>query len=395
MEQKQHIEQLQLDFSNNSDTDNGYIELFPGNWLYNAGVIGFIYVLEKCGIENIDELLIIDGSFAGNIQVCLNRKVEHKNTKIPKLIWKWLELSRRELKKDVEKIEDPVHEIWGTLFNVYYRGFFNANTKDLYQKSKSSDSLLNQLLGFFSGFNKYDENALTCSFCNRKNISNYKNTFSNEHFSGLGGSGGDRGMPNSFWNNDKNLGTHICDTCSFILLQKHFAFANVSGNTKVFINAPSFKLMYQLNRIVNEVYINNLNNRALLATSIIELASNTNLLFSQWTSMNIEIIEVKDKVRFFSLPYSTIKLISNRKIAELLSNIGEFSVLNAILEKNYNKISDIGYKLLKVGTKDITNKSDNDLVNSLLYQKRNKENILLTANKLFNLYALIQDRIKK
>lgn len=36
------------------------IKIYPANWLYNAGVIGFLKVLEKSG-ERVEELLKDDG----------------------------------------------------------------------------------------------------------------------------------------------------------------------------------------------------------------------------------------------------------------------------------------------------------------------------------------------
>jgi len=57
--------------------------LYSSNWLYNAGVIGFLKVLESCG-ENVENFLKDDGSV--KIDLSLFDKIKIGGTEIPKFI---------------------------------------------------------------------------------------------------------------------------------------------------------------------------------------------------------------------------------------------------------------------------------------------------------------------
>ncbi len=384
-------------------TDEKYIELYPSHWLYNAGVVGFLNVLDAASLS-VENLLRDDGTVRGDISVMFKEKIKHNDFEIPKVLWYWFIESGYKLKKDFNENGDVIKDIWGTLFNVVYRGFFNANPTNLYTHSKTSPALIETLLIFINSFAEYSVQNETCSFCLKCGTFNYKNNFSSEHFKELGGSDGVKGMPNSFWNNKKEDGTKICDTCSFILLNRHLAYSKLNDYRDIFINAPSFKLMYYLNKFLNSSIsgsnkAEHRNKRALLAMSVIEYASKTNSLLGQWAGMNIEIISQKGKdIEFFSLPYETVQLISNKQIAGLLSNIGEFKILNIVLDGRFKQLVDLGYQLLRIAIKQNINSGDWKYVNYILFLPSNRNSsfaIKQTANKILKLYALIETRMNK
>lgn len=387
-----------------------YIELYPGHWLYNAGVVGFLSVLKRSNV-NVENLLLKDGTIKGDITNVFSDKRNHKGFEVPEIIWQWFIASGINLKKDFDGNEDdPIKDIWGTLFNVVYRGFFNANSNLLYAPSKNSPAVIDTFLNFVTPLFEYEDGNPTCSFCMKKGKQTYKNRFSSEHYRELGGSDGSSGMPNSFWNNQKSTGgTELCDTCSFLLLNKHLAFTPLNDWTKIFINAPSFKLMYELNKLINSSFewSRDKNNRSLLAMSVIEYCAKSNATLGLWSGMNIEIIAVTKKIKengqfedvieYYSLPYSVIQLISNKRIATLLSDIGEFKILNKILDEKYKDLVELAYRILKISMKEDYNKGDQKFINDYLFLSRNKYSKTaqrLVANKILKLYALIEEQLK-
>ncbi len=138
-----------------------------------------------------------------------------------------------------------IREVWGTLFNVYYRGFFNANSKQLFTGTKKDPTPL------LEKFDRFVTRALvgtstpgdiSCSFCQEKDVTfEYKNKFSSEHSRFLGASSSERGMPNAFWHTDIKKGMHICDRCSFTLLCSHLAFITLTDKTKSFLTPLLFR----------------------------------------------------------------------------------------------------------------------------------------------------------
>jgi len=387
-----------------------HIELYPGNWLYNAGCIGFLSVLERCNVH-VADLLLKDGTIKGDIANAFRENQTHKGFEVPEIIWQWFISSGVNLKNDFdENGDDPIKDIWGTLFNVVYRGFFNANSNLLYAPSKTSPAVFESFLKFVAPLFEYEDSNPTCTFCMKQGNQTYKNRFSSEHYRELGGSDGSSGMPNSFWNNQKSTGgTELCDTCSFLLLNKHLAFTSLNDWTKVFINAPSFKLMYELNKLINSSFewSRDKNNRSLLAMSVIEYCAKSNATLGLWSGMNIEVIAVTKKIKengqfedvieYYSLPYSVIHLISNKRIATLLSDIGEFKILNQILDEKYKDLVELAYRILKISMKEVYNKGDQKFINDYLFLSRNKYSKTaqrLVANKILKLYALIEEQLK-
>ena len=208
-------------------------------------------------------------------------------------------------------------------------------------------------------------------------------------------------MPNAFWNNNKNTnGLNICDTCSFLILHQHLAFTNLSDNTKIFINAPSFELMYELNKLIKELSKTDYKStKELLAMSVIEYSLKINAILGNWLLMNIEIVAIdkKNNIEFINIPYNVLRIISNKKIAALLSDIGEFKILNIVLNEKYSELVEIAYRIMRIALKSKRNESDNKFLQDTIFLDKNKGsnyNLLWFSNKILNLYALIKETIK-
>ncbi|HNW20560.1 MAG TPA: hypothetical protein PKK38_01575, partial [Bacteroidales bacterium] len=186
----------------------------------------------------------------------------------------------------------------------------------------------------------------------------------------------------------------------FLILHQHLAFTNLSDNTKIFINAPSFELMYELNKLIKELSKTDYKStKELLAMSVIEYSLKINTILGNWLLMNIEIVAIdkKNNIEFINIPYNVLRIISNKKIAALLSDIGEFKILNIVLNEKYSELVEIAYRIMRIALKSKRNESDNKFLQDTIFLDKNKGsnyNLLWFSNKILNLYALIKETIK-
>ncbi len=114
--------------------------------------------------------------------------------------------------------------------------------------------------------------------------------------------------------------------------------------------------------------------------------------------MNIEVVSRHSgKIEFFSLPYEVIQLLVDRNIASLLSQIGEFTVLNLILNQDFSRLLEFGYSLLRIGLKPQGDrgKSERDFVHHHLRLENNRKNPARVAEQIFKLYAFIEEKQKR
>jgi len=362
------------------------IILYPSNWLYNAGVVGFLSCLDRYDYlqdypDNEKKYSLKDNCVLVNNQVFSKIQVAQN----------YFEYGR-------------VINLKGK--NQYYPNFID---------SRGNQKLVFEEFVRALSDNYNSEECYLCNnpvYVNRENIQPQQNInqpqenidqFFNKienlnmvHNSLLGPS--DK-FPNAYWNlNDK---FKICHLCAFIIIHHHLAFTNLSDGSKIFINAPSFEIMYQMNKLVKELFgkekLSEKQKREILAMSVIEYSRRLNVSLGMWNQMNLEIIiKSRDGIDSYSLPYHIVNLISDRKIASLLSEIGEFSVLNIVLNGEEKRVIEIGNKLIKIGLKPYQdrNKSDNAVVNSFLRREKNKNNIINTAQKILELYVNISERRK-
>ncbi len=350
------------------------IILTPANWLYNSGVVGFLSCLDRDDyLENFN-----NGdkyNFNGNGTIKINDLVFEK------------------IKVDENYFENgKVINLKGK--NAFYPNFID---KDGNQKSVFKDDFVKKIK---------DANKGECSICSNGRyvtLSNQLNEDQKKFFNKIENLnmvhnkmlGPSDKFPNAYWNlNDK---FKICHLCTFILIHHHLAFTKLADGSQIFINSPSFKVMYELNRLVKELFgkeeISSKQKREILAMSVIEYARRIQTTLAQWVGMNIEIvIKSSDGIDFYSLPYETVQLISDRKIASLLSDIGEFSILNTVLDGRFDELVEIAEKIIKIKIKSERNKVDNQLVNSLLKRDKNKNSLGIVSQKILDLYANIMER---
>jgi CRISPR-associated protein Cst1 len=363
---------------------NNVITLYPSNWLFNAGVVG-LKILDE--LENINQITFIDGiaeipsNYFDNILVdqrffgsekTLNAAIVGKS----KLYPNYINSSRRQDKENLV---------------LYLKSF--KRMKPIKEKC----NICNNNLGLTSDRKKVlnrvwnkTENDFDVFFSGIRE-------FSNKYNGELGGASSL--FPNGFWNLEHS--TYVCPLCSVILIHQHLSTIKLHDYSEIFINAPSFKVMYELNKLVKETFgsgnkLEARTKRDILATSVIEYTNKIQTSLGIWTGMNIEIVTKKnDVIEFYSLPYNVIKLITDRKIASLLSDLGEYSIYNKILDENYGGLIDISQKLLKLSTKEQLSTNENNLRNGLLNNWRNQTHLNSTANKILKLYSLIEDKLRR
>jgi CRISPR-associated protein Cst1 len=351
------------------------ITLYPSNWIYNAGVIGFMKSLDI--IEQKD----LNNCFSNTGEI---------NIKLP--LFSNLNILERYFS------ENKISSLVGN--NRLYKNYLQASQKktfSLFVKKLDQLKRIGNCDICKNGYNLEsndikelnDFDPAKAKFINRiKNFSMVQN-------SELGPSEGE--FPNGFWNMKQSI--QICHLCNFMLIHHDLVMSRLSDNTEIFINAPSFKVMYKLNKLVKETYASNdkeeaRGKREILATTVIEYSRKIKSTLGIWTGMNLEIvIKSRNGIDFFSLPFDIIKIISDRNISAILSDLGEFKILNKILDRRFSDLIEIGYKLLRESSKDFDKRNDK-LVKSILYRWENQRNLTHSANKILKLYSLIEEKQK-
>jgi hypothetical protein len=465
------------------ENQDKYIEFVPGNWLYNAGVVGFLTILSTQE-DNITDILK-KGITKTIIEKLFNKKVNVQftsmiNEKIPYWHWEYLKLTYKKYYGNIDNIVNTVFYAASTTTNSKYKSQLKKKLleKDKNKGYKKHNFIINnQEVDFSDAYKEVDriwtetfkkkptlaiEDAINLTLAYLKNFENaiiflraiaflfstgcfYQNYYNPgwydnadkfiEYFKitkifktknidkrilvekcdlcGLTNLETKKidlmmfanlfpnygNFPNSFWNMNPAQTQNICSLCEFFLLHRHLGFTKTMDNTEIFINAPSFEVIYNLNQILKDTFSSDsLDKKDLLAITIIEAVIKRNLLIGKWAGMNIEIVSQKNGIiDFFSLPYSVVELLGNRKIALLLKEIGEFSILNLVLDEKFKELIEIAYRILKISMKEDENKGDEKYLNDILYLTKNKYNSSaqrLVANKIMKLYALIEEQLK-
>jgi len=353
------------------------IELYPGHWLYNAGVIGFLQSLENIEAKNVCKYLTNDGRVIIPIEILNDLKSNERYFSDNKIT----SIYRNGFFRNYLNTDEDVKG-----FPVYIKSLINISKGSNVCGICSSDYVLPD-----KEISKLREIGLD-KFLDR--ISNFNIVFSKEIAPSI------NEFPNAFWNMNNSL--KICPVCSFLLIHHQIPFTILADNSLLFINAPSFRLMYELNIFLEKLANKeNASYKNLLAMSVIEFSIKTTVMMNLWGSMDIEMVSVKRTkesvaIEFINLPYETIRILSNKRIAELLSSIGEFKILNMVIDGRWKDLIELGYRILKIAIKPSVGTEDRDFIYKTFYRNENHEfwNLKVLANKIFKLYALIEERTK-
>jgi len=401
------------------------ITLYPSNWLYNAGVVGLFSVREKAG-ELVQRELLDDGTAQVPNDyfkpILINKKeISKAIVNLVNVLVSQEELTEWLNKTNKEKYRS-VYEGLGEFGYKFIRAgnkLFASNTpyQNLVQLEEWQNyeypELVKEIPNLIS-FNVGNPcNLCACYPVFIRDLGNKLQErlcrLQSTHLRDLGSSLGE--FPNGFWGLNESIG--ICYLCSFLIIHHHLAFTRLSDGSEIFINAPSFQVMYYLNKFVREVFgalssEEARNKRNILAMSVIEYATKIHVTLGVWTGMNIEVVhkqtfynpnttntkKTETKIEFFSLPYKVIQILSDRRIAGLLSQIGEFSILNCVLDQDFSRLMEMGYRLLRIGLKTYgeRGKSENQFINQTLRLEKNRRDPARVADQIFQLCALIEEK---
>lgn len=390
--------------------------LYPSNWVFNAGVIGLLLTREKTG-EKIEDDLLPNGAckiscdYFSPVKV-LTRPISKAVINLVNALVsdedleKWLDNkeNRSKYKKFHTELGDFGYKFVraGNILFSSERPYQNLVQFPEWQSYEYAELVENipSLISVSSGD--------MCNLCSQYHILviNPKSKLQirltklqSSHLKNLGPSIGE--FPNGFWNLNESLS--LCFLCSFLLLHHHLAFTKLSDGSEMFINTPSFQITYYLNKFAKQVLgvlspKEMRDKRDILAVSVIEYATKIKATLGVWAGMNIEIITKYEKqIDFYSLPYDIVQLISDRKIAGLLSQIGEFSVLNHVLNKDFSWLLEVGYRLFRISLKPYSalKTTEKNFVNNILKLDHNRKNPARVAEKIFHLYGLIEEKKKR
>jgi len=407
----------------NKNIDNKIV-LYPSNWLYNASVIGFLKVLEEENIKNIEKIDFEDG----NIKVPKEFFSSKENDPIPyagkclinhilknENLDEWLKKSEKgktneEKHKEYvkEKFSDSPEEgyryirTWGKMFasNTPYQ---NLITIDEWKEFK-----IFKLIEEFSTSIKKD--GLVCSFCKKRNIpieflhidrSLEKKSlekrlvnFANPHIKELGASLGE--FPNSFWNNKNSV--FLCPFCVYIFLHHKNAFIPTSEG-EIFINAPNFKLIWDLNKFAGKILqkSNEYPIKKILGSSLLQWAIKRRTILGAWTMVNIEVIVKKGSIiDYFDLPLNITKILLDYEIANLIERIDEEKIFDLILAGKFSELEKANYHVLKTILK-LKNHEEipkNDPIKKYFKKYKDLNYLKKVSDILPELYVRISEKIK-
>ena len=362
---------------------SGAIPLYPSNWLYNAGVIGFLREVQELTQENIDKFL------------------DPQDTKIL-LRSQWIQ-------KCAEKYVD-LHFGDKRWLKILGKNAFHPN----YWQSSWEKEKFQHFLQQLSDFQELEHVA--CSLCGSgRNISPPKNgdtiperflegisQFESRIFSELGGAPTE--FPNGFWNCESNL--PICHLCGYLLLFLLSGFTppptkGTSTSTRsIFINAPSFPMMWHLNQYARSILHWTQDTRQILGLSLIEFTIRQQVTLHRWALQNIEIVvRARGSLEFIQLPAETVQVLTNRRVAQQLNRIGELKILQLVLENKIDQLLEIGQALLRLAMKDKI--EDTEIKELLPYrafkdkltEPDRRERLVEIAYQILTLNAMVREAI--
>lgn len=359
---------------------NDKITLYPSNWLYNAGVVGFLRVLDELGKEYKCEEFI---------------EIKLDGLSVDEIFEKWDDITYRR-------------------FKISYKNK-SGGTQKYYYSNQTEKSIKDKISALIQNKNEQQVRrrtfVLSCSFCGsftwttKSEIVVLNQTFGNILL------GSERSFPNTYWMLESR--EFICPKCQFILMCHHIPFIPLekdkTGSIEIFINSPFFYLTYDLNNFVSEILQKQKEYeiRKLLGISLLQWAIKRRILLGAWTMMNIEVV-IKKRVKinksewetiidYFDLPYHITRILLDYEIADLINRIGEEKIFNLVLNGKFSEIEKANYFVLRalLRLKNNEELTDNDPVTKYVDSYKDKEHLSTISNLLPELYAKINKVLKE
>jgi CRISPR-associated protein Cst1 len=362
---------------------NKKLEVYPTNWLMNVCWVGLLRSIEEIEGNPVEDFFHKDG------------RIE-----FPLELFSKLDLDQRFFDDDrkIAAIKGKSKQFPNYI--QHHKNYIDTFRQFVHCLSEVGESKATPCLicGSQITFSRESENELIKTF--GKGEKEYKENFlgiqefSMRHSAWLGASEGEH--PNSFWNMKSNQ--HICPICAFLILFHYYGFTQVYSQNyqRIFINAPSFLVMFKMNEYMRNIFRNKSTweLREILGFSLMEYIVRMEASLRQWTQLNIEVVSKTNKgFDFFTLPEQSMELLTDRRIASLCRRIGEFSVLRNVLAGEFSQLVEDGGRLMM---ESLTNRRD--FTNDYLYLWRNKKSPLAirnTAQSIFKLYSLINNHFSR
>ncbi len=361
---------------------NETIKIYPSNWLYNAGVIGFLEVI-ACGKgESIaEECLSDDGT------VKIERQIFRESIDFYK-----------EYNKDKGEKELPLVGKNRRYPNYLQRGdesAFENYSKNLSNIKEGGIACGLCSQNFLIDFSQLDEKT-------RKIAERIVSNLQVIHNSLMGPSTGE--FPNAFWNFNSSI--PICPLCAYLIIHHHIPFENtLTQDGKIFINAPSFKVMWHLNKFAEQVLSKNKSYqvREILGISFMEFAQKVFVTLGAWSMTNIEMIikrynrdKKKEEIEYYSLPFEISRLLLQKEIASLISATKEPLILETVLNGEFSHLLTLSHRALRyavTGSNAFNDKYLSQLRNRDAYSLKSLSKILpelyVKINSIINREVMI------
>ncbi len=374
------------------------IILYPSNWLYNAGVIGFLKVLEFG--KKLNENTVFDQ----------NTVVLHRE---------WIKESYELLDYYHKEKLGENFSIWGK--NKRYPNYIHTTQKEFFKEhfvpalssaNNNSGKCCNWCEGYFipkeelerlklnwikerkeNGKKREKNKNIIESF---NNFLKQREVFQGIHIKELGAAFTE--MPNSFWN--LNFSTPLCHLCSYLIIFHHLAFQKIEKNYQIFINTPHFRLTWDLNKFAEKILAiqKKYEIPKVLGNSLLQWTIKMKPLLGAWTMMNIEmIIKKRATIDYFDFPFHITKILLDYEIADLINRIREEKIFDLILNGKFSEIEKVNYFVLRtlIRLKNNESISKNDPVTNYLDEYKNKNQLLNISKLLPELYAKLTTILTK
>jgi CRISPR-associated protein Cst1 len=417
--------------------EKAILKLAPSNWFYNLSVYGFLRVLnDECKI-NLEK----EGVFKedGSVEIDLDNYGLFKETdfisdKVKSVrLWDCLinqfikyfikqEQSKKkpneeELKKlkNLLKSSTPIKERYeGIRGKVFYhlKNLFNPSPNGDDFKYRIDFWFFSLLPTFLKWAKKKKDIVVKCQFCgnyplldsfekdkfkdsNDEGESKAKlNAFerlrflTSSHIENLGPSLNK--FPNSFWNLESSV--PLCLVCNILFLFYLLGLIDIGNNKKIFINTPSFKLIWKLNRHLEKIHSKESTEdiKTLFGSSFINLVLDLNVKLGLWQRFSTEVIVFhNNNIDFYEIPPQIIELLEDKEIGKILIKLNNFKILKLIMSGNFKFLEILISRFLR----GLYNKSikDDELLREFNLNRFNPQTGVLLAK----LYALIVDKLKK
>jgi len=320
------------------------ITLYPSNWLYNAGVIGLLKVLDRNAKYEIKDGFI-------EIQIEIQKKGLNKE-----IFEKWDDLTNKKI-------------------NISYQGK-KGGTKNYYYANQTERSIKEKISSLLGEKKEKKSNGkgfnISCSICGISEIVSKtklkRKTLTQAYGNILLASA--KTFPNSYWMLKSR--EFICSKCEFILMCHHIPFVTIEkkgeqNKIEMFINSPSFNLTVDLNTFAENLLQKSKEYeiRKILGSSLLQWAIKRRTLLGAWTMMNIEVIikswhkeEKKWIIDYFDLPQNITKILLDYEIASLIEEINEEKIFDLILQGKFSELEKANYFVLRTILK-LKNKEKN------------------------------------